>query len=79
MDQGVREKIFDPYFTTKEVGKGTGLGLAMVHGIVRGYGGGIVCDSAPGQGTVFHVAFPVVEAGRSPETGQIPGQALHVG
>jgi len=79
MDQELREKIFDPYFTTKEVGKGTGLGLAMVHGIVRGYGGTIVCDSAPGQGTVFHVAFPVVEDCLLPETGQLTAQTTQVG
>ena len=56
----IREKIFDPYFTTKEVGKGTGLGLSMVHGIVQGYGGSIVCDSMLGAGTVFKIALPTI-------------------
>jgi PAS domain S-box-containing protein len=58
----IREKIFDPYFTTKEIGKGTGMGLATVHGIVRSYGGSIACDSQPGQGTVFHIILPAVPA-----------------
>jgi CheY-like chemotaxis protein len=59
----VREKIFDPYFTTKAVGKGTGMGLAMVHGIVQSYGGSITCDSQVGEGTVFHITLPVAETG----------------
>jgi nitrogen-specific signal transduction histidine kinase/ActR/RegA family two-component response regulator len=54
----VRQRIFDPYFTTKEVGKGTGLGLATVQGIVAEYGGAVVCDSVLGQGTTFHVYLP---------------------
>ena len=57
----IREKIFDPYFTTKEVGKGTGMGLAVVHGIVQSYGGSITCDSRPGEGTAFHITFPTTE------------------
>jgi PAS domain S-box-containing protein len=59
----IRGKIFDPYFTTKAVGKGTGMGLAMVHGIVQSYGGSITCDSQVGEGTVFHITLPVAEAG----------------
>jgi len=57
----IRDKIFDPYFTTKEVGKGTGMGLSMVHGIVKSYGGFISLYSELGEGTVFHVFLPTVE------------------
>lgn len=53
-----RARIFDPYFTTKEKGEGTGLGLAMVHAIVRSCGGTIKVESTPGQGSVFHLFFP---------------------
>ncbi|MFW2368595.1 MAG: response regulator, partial [Desulforhopalus sp.] len=55
----IRDRIFDPYFTTKEMGKGTGMGLAIAHGIVKSYGGLISCYSHPGEGSVFHVFLPV--------------------
>ncbi len=51
-------RIFDPYFTTKEIGTGSGMGLAVVHGIVNGHGGGIHVNSIPGRGTDFHVFLP---------------------
>ena len=54
------DKIFDPYFTTKEVGKGTGLGLAIIHGIVKSYGGWVSFQSHPGKGTVFKVLLPLM-------------------
>ena len=55
------KKIFDPYFTTKEKGVGTGLGLSVVHGIVMGHGGVVAVKSEPGKGSVFHVYFPLVQ------------------
>lgn len=54
-------KIFNPYFTTKKTGEGTGLGLAMVHGIVQSYRGFINVDSTSGQGTRFDVFIPTIE------------------
>ena len=60
MTQQVKSKIFDPYFTTKRVGKGTGMGLSIVHGIIKNYGGFITLSSEFGKGTVFHVFLPVV-------------------
>ena len=52
-------RIYDPFFTTKEIGKGTGLGLSITYGIVQEHGGTITCDSAIGQGTRFSLALPL--------------------
>jgi len=59
IDPAVKEKIFEPYFTTKGIGEGTGMGLAIVHGIVANYGGFIDVYSEPDKGTSFNVFIPV--------------------
>ncbi len=61
MDPAELDRIFQPFYTTKPVGVGSGMGLAVVHGIVAGWNGGIAVESAPGQGTTFRIFLPLAE------------------
>ena len=73
MSPEIMEQIFDPYFTTKGVGEGTGLGLSVAHGIVSAHGGTITVYSEPGKGTTFHVYLPVIlEAGEKEKESEGP-------
>jgi len=73
IDKDIMDRIFDPYFTTKGIGKGSGMGLAMVHGIVKSHEGMILVNSTPGVGSVFDIYLPAIDDNlqapeRTPET-----------
>jgi PAS domain S-box-containing protein len=77
----IMQKIYDPYFTTKEKGKGTGLGLSVVQGIVQSYGGVIYAYSEPNHGTTFNVYIPSVNEqtmGEGLVTSELPGGNEHI-
>jgi two-component system NtrC family sensor kinase len=59
MTQEVQTKIFDPFFTTKPIGEGTGMGLSIVHGIIKDHQGEITVTSTPGVGSEFRIVLPL--------------------
>jgi len=69
----IQDRIFEPYFTTKAVGQGTGIGLSVVHGIVKSHGGQIHLDSEPGKGTRIHLLIPACEGGKVEEEADTSG------
>jgi len=68
MTMDVMEKIFDPYFTTKQKGVGTGLGLAVIQGIIKSHGGTITVESNPDMGSTFTIFLPVIDEKESPKS-----------
>lgn len=67
MTNQVKKRIFEPFFTTKKTGEGTGMGLSVVHGIVKGHGGDITVHSEPNRGTTFHILLPQIEETGKPK------------
>jgi len=67
IDPKIIDRIFDPYFTTKKIGEGSGMGLAIVHRIIKNHSGAITVYSEPGRGTTFKMLFPKVEIKQAPQ------------
>jgi CheY-like chemotaxis protein len=82
MEPEVLERIFEPYYTTKEQGKGTGLGLSVIDGIVKNHGGDITVSSRPGKGSSFHVFLPLItekdEETKANSSSEIAGGNEHI-
>jgi len=82
MDEKTRQRCLEPFFTTKTLRGGTGLGLAMVYGMVQRHGGGIEIDSSPGQGTCIRLSFPVQKKALQARPGTLPStkhdRSLHI-
>jgi two-component system NtrC family sensor kinase len=66
MEAETLRRIFDPFYTTKDTGEGTGLGLTISYGIIEDHGGRIWAESEPGRGTTFHIELPVVQGAAQP-------------
>ena len=67
MSPDILEHIFDPFFTSKKPGEGTGMGLSVVHGIIKSSGGEILVESTPGNGSAFTVYLPILQNGSAVE------------
>jgi signal transduction histidine kinase/ActR/RegA family two-component response regulator len=81
MSPDVMKRVFEPFFTTREVGKGTGMGLSVVYGIVKDLEGTVTVESEPGEGSTFRVLLPKAKTEHEeeqPHTAQIPGGKEHI-
>ena len=77
MDEETQQHVFEPFYTTRDVGEGTGLGLSIVYGIVKQNGGSIEVNTKPGQGTTFKIYLPRIEKTAASEQIVLAAPALH--